>query len=262
MRSAVLPEERGRHCEFELRLVELGLDRIGTPGRFGQSEMRFHGLGTGRTEQVLELAPLKLFLWPAGELARRRVGLENATVRGIDHQHGFGRDLEQQPITCFRVAKARILALHRLLGIDELLLKRGDAAKISPDSDHAARVSNLDSRIAHRHGDAALRRMVHLTPPRHATAARRFLEQFLDLGAAIAGNRIDPALADPGAITSRDRSSVPNAISRTKPLASMTTAISDAAEISFDASSASRSPSVRFGALNCSTVLSVARISM
>ena len=186
---------------------------------------------------------------------RRRVGIDDRVAGGVNDHDRFRRDLEQQPITGFGMPQPDIVALHRLLGIDQPLLHRRQRAQIAADHDEAILASDIDGRIEHRDILAAGRRMIDLAPARRFPRGR-VVQQLPDLRRGSRRSRSPRASnpsTGPGASSSSDSSSLLNATSRMTPCPSTTTATSVAAAIKFAADSAPRSPSNSFGDLNTCT---------
>ena len=141
-------------------------------------------------------------------ISRLAVGLLSSTrwPAAIDDQYGVGRHLKQQPVARFDVADAGVVALHRLLGVDQPPLQAGDGAQVAAERDDPLRRSGRDRRIQDRNVGAgnperrigrAGRRVVQV-PPARVGAGQGLGQHLLDFRPAFLGNHVGPALAGPG----------------------------------------------------------------
>ena len=127
----------------------------------------------------------------AEQLHGRRIGFYDAQGGGVEDQHGFGRELEQQAIAGLGVAHARVFAIDGLLRIDQPLLQHRDGAQVAADRDDAAFLADLDGGVDDGQVDAAISDVVDL-PPARGMPFGRVLQQGFDLGAAFDGDGRSP----------------------------------------------------------------------
>jgi len=150
----------------------------------------------GGIEKIREALPDQLL----GSLSHKRhggrIGLDDPQTAGVDDQHSLARQLKQQTISLLRAADQRIFALHRLLRLGDAQLQGRHRAQIAPDNDESAVGAETDGGMAN--GDIGPLRggIIDLPPPRGGLHGR-IAQQFLDLGAALRSDRVDPFPADP-----------------------------------------------------------------
>jgi hypothetical protein len=120
------------------------------------------------------------------ERAGRGVGVHHLARRGVDHEHRLARALEQQAVAGLDVAQPPVVALERLLRLDEALLQGGHGAQVAPDQDHGA-VVQADARVRHGQIGPVERRVVDLAAWGRAAgaggAAGGLAQQLLHLAA-------------------------------------------------------------------------------
>ena len=66
-------------------------------------------------------------------MAGGRIGLDHLAGGRVHHQHRVRRGAEQQPIAGLELAQSPIIALERLLGVDQALLQRREALQVATD---------------------------------------------------------------------------------------------------------------------------------
>ena len=94
------------------------------------------------------------------------------SAASVDDQHRPRRRAGTAGGSASRRADARIFALHRLLGIGEALLQRGDGAQVAADGDDAAVAADAAWRSSGREGRRRGRGMVDLPPARRRLRRR------------------------------------------------------------------------------------------
>ena len=148
-------------------------------------------------EDAADQPPASLAEQPAGG----RVGLGDLVGEGVEHQHRFGRHLEQQPVAHFHMAQPRVVTLDRLLRVHQALLQGGDGAQVAAEGHHPLAGADADGGIQHRHrvrrrGGAAGRALVDM-PPARGDAGGGVVQKAVHLGAALRRYGVGPALAGP-----------------------------------------------------------------
>ena len=73
------------------------------------------------------------------QLGGGRVGLDHLVARGIDDQHRLGGHLEQQAVAGLDMPQPGVVALHRLLRVDQPLLQGRHGAQVAADRHDTAR---------------------------------------------------------------------------------------------------------------------------
>ena len=153
----------------------------------------------GAVEQVGEAGAHELTRLLAEQGRGGGIRLDDSLVGGVDDDDRLGGQLEQKAIAFFRVADARVFALHRLLGLGQSLLQRRHGPEVAPNGDDTAILAVTDRAVADGNVRSLRGRMIDLTPSRNLKIAR-FLDHFLDFRLALDRDRIGPAAADPVAI--------------------------------------------------------------
>jgi hypothetical protein len=133
----------------------------------------------------------------AQELTGGRISLDHALSRRVDDEDGLRDHAEQQPVARLDLTETPVVALQRLLGVDELLLERSHPLEIASDRDDGAVVA-LESEcpILDRNLSAARTAMRDLTPARDRLAPG-LVEQGFEIGARVERDGRQPRLTDP-----------------------------------------------------------------
>ena len=127
------------------------------------------------------------------------IRLDDSLVARVDDDNRFRGELEKQAIALFRIANARVLALHRLLRLGQTLLQRGHGAQVASNRDDASVLAVSDRAVADRNVRSLRGGMIDLSPARNLEVAR-FADHFLDFRFAFNRDRVRPATTDPVAI--------------------------------------------------------------
>mmetsp|Transcript_53737 Transcript_53737/g.126599 ORF Transcript_53737/g.126599 Transcript_53737/m.126599 type:complete len:376 (-) Transcript_53737:1819-2946(-) len=199
--AAVLLEQAGRQLELGV-VVQTHQRVLAAAGIASLRQARIRlGLALHR-QQLGEAAADDAFAAVAQQPSGRGVVLEHDERRRVEHEHGLIDGLKQQAVTRLGMTQAKVIALHRLLGIDQALLHRGDIAQVAAERDHPALDAQGHQAVADRQidapgqcvGDLARLRFAGLLP---AGASRCCGEHRIDLAAALDRHRLDPSPADP-----------------------------------------------------------------
>ena len=145
-------------------------------------------------KQPLQLLALQAVGAHSGELVGCRVRLADAVAVRLDDQHCLARAVEQHAIARFKLAHAHIVALQRLLHLQQALLGAGCVAQIAAQRE-VPPFAEVDERVAHRH-IALAGRVVDLPPASGFALARRG-EHFHHLRTTFDGYRFEPVRPGP-----------------------------------------------------------------
>ena len=146
----VLPVERRRQAAVAATGREADLDRLGGRARRGGGEQRPGAVAAADLEDAGEGCPGDGRRVAADQPPRGGVDLDEAVGRGIDDQHRLGRQVEQQAVARLGLAQAEIVALHRLLRLEQPLLHRRGRAQVAAERDDLAVVARPDGHEAQR----------------------------------------------------------------------------------------------------------------
>ena len=137
------------------------------------------------------------------------------------------------------LAALRVVALHFMLRVHEVLLDGADGAQVTPHGQHGPTVAQ--PHCGPGHGDAAAfrRAVIEFAPPRHAVALR-FLQQQFYLLPRRRIDRLGPGPADP-ALAARMQWRRASATLRMTPSGPITSAMSPATRTTVEATSGARS---------------------
>ena len=178
---------------------QVGIDRFGPAGAPHRGQHAAHGLGSARRQPDRELLPHQFFSRHAQQCGGGRVGLQHPAAAGVHHQHRFAGHLEQVAVAQLGLAEAGVIPLHRQLRLQQALLQGSGGALVMAKGKYAGRPAPAGGQqmggVAHGHRATAADGVVDMAPA--CCAGRRLGQQGIDLGGAVIGDGVGPALADP-----------------------------------------------------------------
>ena len=131
MRGIFVSEENAVESKITAGTVRAQPQRLG-PTRGAQAREPFPDQPTRlRAETLAEGSPREALRVIPQQTPRRRIGFDDFLSARIDREHCVADRLQQQSITRLGEPQFRVIALQRLLGLDQSLLQRRHGAQIA-----------------------------------------------------------------------------------------------------------------------------------
>ena len=196
MRRALLAEERREGGELSARNCQARAHVRAAAGSAHRCEQCFNVAFTLFIKAFGKAAADEALGADAEDLTRRGIRRRDLVRERIDDEHGFARNLEQQPEASLSVPQMSRLLLQRLLDIHQSLLQRLNNPQITAHRDNAALSSHLNGAVQNRYIRAARRGVVDLAPA-SLRLRRRTLKQCYNSWSALERDRVGPRPAKP-----------------------------------------------------------------
>ena len=194
--SVFLAEHRGGHNHGIAAERGVGARLVRLSGGAHPRHQRLYRPGAGFGESIGNETSDHLVGIAAEQLVGARVGFDNLLAEAVDNEERVGNHLEQVAVARFGLPQMPVVALHRLLGVDQPLLQRGHLAQVAPDRHDAVFLFKANGGKQQRHVCALLGCLVQMAPTRGRRGGGAIQER-LDLGTAFHRDRLDPGLAQP-----------------------------------------------------------------
>ena len=145
-----LPQQGGRDHQFADPGQAPDADAVDPPAAQDAGEQALDRAGALGIEALREEPPDQAGGGGTEQQGRRRVGLHHAAQARVHDQHGLRDALKQQSVAGLHLAEPPIVALQGLLGIDQLLLERGDGLQLPADRQDMSAFTDPDGAILDR----------------------------------------------------------------------------------------------------------------